>query len=862
MATEEDLFAAIQGYEPAPIDSARQQAIAAQQEIVRQAKADVAAKEAAVPQFWPSVGAALSGIGQGLSLNLSDEALAGLSSLFGGSSYSEELQRQAEERQRMQTQYPVASVGGEIAGAIGGAIPTTAIAAPGLASRLLLGATGKAAPTLGQLAAIGATQGAVASAGAAQPGERLVQGLMGGAIGSVAAPTVGKIAQLGAQTVGEKIGLLRALIQGTQPELGAINLGGLPKLSKAEIQLAKTLSETSPEGIKSAEQALIQAGEFGKPLFLPEAVQSPALYQQAKLIANYPESINVAQTAIESRAANAIDRMTQTLDIIHPDRNVTSGANKLVEGAQALLNEMGVARKQATAPLYDAAFSKTPELTDTASIDLIAKNPRIQQAIRQVRKEVPELADLPDASLEVLHQAQQYLSGKARSLTNKYTANKVKDARTALMDAIKAESPDYAAATDTFAKMSKGLTEKEQSKIGFLATVSPNKPETIGRVFALDADVIQSLRKDFENAGFKNEWEAGVRSYLQRALNKARDEKNPIEKLIGSPELRDKLNAALGNKADRVIEPLTIEQQILKGQRKYFAGSPSTPLLQQEKALEESKGAISAAARLLSNPKTEIGKFLTTALGGTQNKQFYEDYAKLLFTNPRQGIDTLSRLQELAGGFRSARNIGGQVGAVAGVTAGRETEPTLESISKLGKPPATQSMLSQISQPQTNQIDDIFQQIQNFQPETKAQVLSNVKIGKTNISIPTGDQYAPPDLVQKVIQIESAGNPNAVSSKGAQGLMQLMPATAKALGVDPTDPIANVEGGSRYLKQLIDKYGSHDIALAAYNWGPGNIDKAISKLKARNKAVSWNNIRKFANVPMETRLYVNKVLKA
>jgi soluble lytic murein transglycosylase-like protein len=112
-----------------------------------------------------------------------------------------------------------------------------------------------------------------------------------------------------------------------------------------------------------------------------------------------------------------------------------------------------------------------------------------------------------------------------------------------------------------------------------------------------------------------------------------------------------------------------------------------------------------------------------------------------------------------------------------------------------------------------------------------------------------------------VIQVESVGNPNAVSPKGATGLMQLMPGTAKDLGVaDRFDPEQNVEGGSRYLQQMISKYGETDIALAAYNWGPFNIDKAISKLKAEGKRVTWANLKEIVKVPEETRLYVNKVL--
>jgi hypothetical protein len=82
-----------------------------------------------------------------------------------------------------------------------------------------------------------------------------------------------------------------------------------------------------------------------------------------------------------------------------------------------------------------------------------------------------------------------------------------------------------------------------------------------------------------------------------------------------------------------------------------------------------------------------------------------------------------------------------------------------------------------------------------------------------------------PDLVLRVIKAESSGNPAAVSAKGARGLMQLMPATAKELGVvDPHDPEQNVAGGVRYLSQLLGKYGDASRALAAWNFGPGNVD--------------------------------------
>lgn len=139
-------------------------------------------------------------------------------------------------------------------------------------------------------------------------------------------------------------------------------------------------------------------------------------------------------------------------------------------------------------------------------------------------------------------------------------------------------------------------------------------------------------------------------------------------------------------------------------------------------------------------------------------------------------------------------------------------------------------------------------------PQAASNTSANAVVYEAEIMNASARHGVNPALIKAVIHTESSFKSDAVSHAGAKGLMQLMDATARSLGVDNSfDPAQNIHGGTQYLADLLNKYkGQEAVALAAYNAGPGRMDR----LGIHTEADLMNRL---SELPKETQNYIFKV---
>lgn len=837
----------------------------------------------------------LGGVSQGLN-PFADEIIAGARALFGGTPYSQAIQEEQNLLKQVEATSPIAYNVGLYGSILGSALGTGLGAAATQAPKYLPTVTKlvekipgaatilgtQASTTLPNLIRAGAATGAIQGAGSSEAGlaNRLTGATVGGLAGATLTPTLyygakGAVQGIGDLAASQGIDIpalgskLKGLLSSQTGAVGDVPPAWAPdvkvtfeKPSAATFEAARQMRNVRPEELQAAQDIAAEAQRLKLPLFLPEAVGTGGIRQSAQIVAQRPESIDIATRAIEGRAADQLDRLSGVFNEVSPEVSPFRGGLRMATAAQNIVEGLKNERAALATPLYTQAKAEAPEIVNEALNNLIAKDKNLSSAIKEV-KSFGANADKATTSLDVLDQAKRILDDKIATAKKDGAANKARllqDTKDKLVSHLDDASPTYKEARAAFETASSGLNELEKTKFKMLMDIDPTDTQKIGTIFKYEPEQIAELRKSFAEAGNLADFEAGIRGFMQKSLETKR-EGFDLASQFTTPVMKKRLEAALGDKAERVIKSLEIEQKISAGKRAYLGGSTTRSQLTAEQELS----GVASAAQDIAKKEGLTGKaikLLSKALINQPEAKFYEDLASLYF-NPRAG-ETLTGLTPLVRALQASKAAGEVSGQVA-QRAGRKAAATTGSVETGATTPKgpSKSGLAMTGLGLGTGVPEIEQMLADINSGNidtsgfESQSTSQVSTVKKDVSALISDQ---PSLIKAIIQTESAGKPQAKSSKGATGLMQLMPGTAKDLGVDPTDPAQNIEGGTRYINQMMDQFGDEKLALAAYNWGPANVQRAVAKVKKEGLKPTWENILEVAYVPAETRKYVSKVI--
>ena len=518
------------------------------------------------------------------------------------------------------------------------------------------------------------------------------------------------------------------------------------------------------------------------------------------------------------------------------------------------------------------------ELPASQELQDILNTKIVRTAIGHIRANTAdrELATLPDYHPRMLQHVLQDLSqrfGAAVTAEDRVNSRVIGELKGQLEEQLKTFNPLLLAAREKYANLSERINYLDESQIEVLSELAADNAEGAARtIFSkLSAPRIAKLRQEFVDSKNGPAWDSFVRGHLYNVFSSKAENLDSVRSLIKVPSMRSKIKAAIGEKGwEKLYRDLSDEALIHESKVGLAMGSQTEPRLSAGEAMA---GAVLPASGI-------AGKLKSTArLWDIMAAEHPEDIrgAAEIFVDPRRSayvLEKLAAVREAKGGPRSnlaailqaqgqnqAQQIGGAVGsAVANALGPQAPQRTLAGTLsgaiqgfKQGLPEAApaggwlagyaQSQDQGYNQPPT--YGDLYPQTVEQNQAWAADTLDPIE------QVP---QVMRP-LVQAIIDQESGGNAKAKSKAGALGLMQLMPGTAKMLGVDPLDPVQNVAGGTKYITDLMTKTGDVYLALASYNAGPGAV------IEARKKAgwsKNWADYSKFLSE--ETQKYVPSVI--
>jgi soluble lytic murein transglycosylase-like protein len=547
---------------------------------------------------------------------LGDEARAAVVAPFVDNTYSQELDAQRQLEKQFRKERPNLAMTADVAGGIGGSF------IPGLGAVGAVKKGGTILSALGRAAGIGAAASALEGEGGAA--NRIEKGAIGGLTGAGIAGA-GKGLSAVASNVTNRVG------------------GRMSGLSPEELAIAARLRNADPSKLQKAEQLLQKAEIENVPAGLVDVVDDANLQSYGRGIVNSEAGQSLGQDILQKRQLERGDRLKTVFDKVTDENDVSAISQDFLQAIKGKQSAVIQARREAASPLYTQAFTEMPEIPVEQVSTLLSKSPRVANAIRTVKKEFPELANEPDNSSRLLHEAKQLLQdnfqtakrqGDAKAARlNTFALNDLKKTLYSGNELLKQADETFAASSPAVDKLTKGqvkvierFAEKDESK-------------AIDALFSLSPKKIAEL-KDNLGDEYSTSLSNTVKAWVSKGVDKRKDGKNVVDELFGSKLNREKLRAAVGDeKYNEIIEVIDLEQMIAKGDKALFKGSTT-----QSNQAED--GFLKRLASVISSPIQTTAGVLDKALSPRKTDAFNNRTVELLL-NTAQGRKALQSISPL-----------------------------------------------------------------------------------------------------------------------------------------------------------------------------------------------------------------------
>jgi len=826
------------------------------------------------PSQTSGLNAASGQIGKGLAFGFFDEiqgAEVGLRNLLGignGETYDQKVAELRAADNAYEAANPKTSIGLQMLGALA---PTLASGGVGLATRgaaklapsvatsalkNLYGVGITQSPSVARLALTGGFQGGLYGAGEANEGDRLTGAGIGGTVGAVLSPVIGKGLEKAIGGVGNYLAE-KGLIGGksvlsTGGQRGSVSNApsNVSSLTPEEIYVARQLKNTP------LSEAVIGADELGAavasdvPLFLPDAIQSADLSRNAKFIANNKVSMRFAQGAISARKEGAGTRIETLLSDFAPHVDPTDAGTTLINASENAVNALKKVRTDVTEPLYKALQGQA--VPDEVAIGLL-DDPVIEAAVDAVSKSPvyqKELGKASPQSFKYLQLTKEKLTDQVDSLVRSGSNNEARIVGQSRDKVVKAlETLDeYKKANALYRDLSKPINRlagtKDEAGLleGILNTDRINAYKAPAELLKRTPAQILEIKATLGDKG-QEELSKSARSLMQDILEKANEQNQPALKLLQNDQMKNKFFAMIGEDAyQKFASALDLEKRMARANNLYAAGSPTAGYLQEENAFEKSVGLLSKF-----NP-ANWRETLASMFSSDMPEDLAQKVAKIYF-DPKAGKQAVDKILPLLKQYAANKSFSEAVGKGAAVTSARAGDLLQKP---KGAEPVKRQQFEAAIKPQAEvpevKLTPVPSQLNNL--DKTARIKKTADFVKSQ-----------PPLIQAVILTESSGDPFAQSPTGPIGLTQLTSYIAKRFDVkDRLDPKENVRGGTEFLQFLADKYDDPKVILTAYNQGEPVVDAAIRKAKLKTKTADFDSIKDFLPTD-EGKTYADKVIK-